>query len=264
MRREIPANLFSKSAGFFKNSTILKLKSALKYLEKNSDNLKIEEKSLRCKLQKIRRKFAPEVHDMQNFPAKNFSSAASKTSEDFGELEEVFEWEDEFDLAKEIAEIGKDDEPLQEIPLDQIKIDDKISAKPSEKSACASAEKFDISEDISQDFFAVKTSKKKGGLLQAATKLRSIPGFGSSEHEDAALNFSTAVPNFGEHGFSVNEKIAANKKSLLAKAISIASVSDEVICQGADGIFSINENLKIHGVHQDDSFMQLVDSVLGN
>lgn len=201
---------------------------------------------------------------MQEFPAKNSSSAESKTPEEFGELEEIFEWEDEIDLAKEIAEIGKDDEPLQEIPLDQIKIDNKIPAQPAEKSARASDEKFDISEDISQDFFALKTLKKKGGLLQAAIKLRSIPGFGSSEHEDAALNFSTAVPNFGEDGFSVNEKIAANKKSLLAKAIPIASVSDEVICQGADGIFSINENLKISGVFQDESLKELVDSVLGN
>ncbi|MDE5579980.1 MAG: hypothetical protein K2I95_00990 [Treponemataceae bacterium] len=203
---------------------------------------------------------------MQEFPAKNSSSAESKTPEEFGELEEIFEWEDEIDLAKEIAEIGKDDEPLQEISLNEIKSGDKISAQPAEKNARSSAEKFDISEDISQDFFAVKSLKKKGGLLQAAIKLRSIPGFDSSEHEEAALNFSTAVPNFGEGGFSVNvnEKIAAKKNSLLAKAISIASVSDEVICQGEDGIFSINENLKIRDVFQDESLKELVDSVLKN
>ncbi|MDE6718717.1 MAG: hypothetical protein K2J68_02535, partial [Treponemataceae bacterium] len=125
-------------------------------------------------------------------------------------------------------------------------------------------EKFDISEDISQDFFAVKSLKKKGGLLQAAIKLRSIPGFDSSDHEEASLNFSTAVPNFGEGGFSVNEKIVAKKNSLLAKAISIASVSDEVICQDEDGIFSINENLKINDAFQDEYLKELVDSVLKN
>lgn len=202
---------------------------------------------------------------MQDFPAKNFSSADSKKPEEFGELEEILEWEDEIDLAKEIAEIGKDDEPLQEISLNEIKSDDKISAPPAEKHAHPSKEKFDINEDISQDFFALKPSKKKGGLLQAATKLRNIPGFDTSEQEEElTLNFSTAVPNFSEERNSVNEKIAAHKKSLLARASSIASVSDEVIRQGEDGVFSINENLETRGVFQDDSLRQLVDSVLKN
>ena len=202
---------------------------------------------------------------MQDFPAKNFSSADSKKPEEFGELEEILEWEDEIDLAKEIAEIGKDDEPLQEISLNEIKSDDKISAPPAEKRAHPSKEKFDIREDVSQDFFALKPSKKKGGLLQAATKLRNIPGFDTSEQEEElTLNFSTAVPNFSEERNSVNEKIAAHKMSLLARASSIASVSDEVIRQGEDGVFSINENLETRDVFQDDSLRQLVDSVLKN
>lgn len=202
---------------------------------------------------------------MQDFPAKNFSSADSKKPEEFGELEEILEWEDGIDLAKEIAEIGKDDEPLQEISLNEIKSDDKISAPPAKKRAHPSKEKFDIREDVSQDFFALKPSKKKGGLLQAATKLRNIPGFDASEQEEElTLNFSTAVPNFSEERNSVNEKIAAHKKSLLARASSIASVSDEVIRQGEDGVFSINENLETRDVFQDDSLRQLVDSVLKN
>ncbi len=201
---------------------------------------------------------------MQDFPAKNSSSANSKKDEEFGELEEIFDWDDEIDLAKEIAEIGENDLPIQEISLDQIESGDKISVSSDEKNAHLPAEKIDISEDISQDFFAVKPLRKKGGLLQAAMKLRSIQGFGSNEHEKATLNFSTAVPNFGEDGIFVNEEIAADKKSLLAKAISIASVSDEVICQDKDGIFSINENLRISDVVQDDSLKRLVDSVLKN
>lgn len=201
---------------------------------------------------------------MQDFPAKNFSSADSKKPEEFGELEEILEWEDGIDLAKEIAEIGKDDESLQEISLNEIESDDKISAPPAEKRTHPSKEKFDIREDVSQDFFALKPSKKKGGLLQAATKLRNIPGFDASEHEEAALNFSTAVPNFSEERNSVNEKIVAKKNSLLARASSIASVSDEVIRQGEDGVFSINENLETRSVFQDDSLRQLVDSVLKN
>ena len=183
---------------------------------------------------------------MQDFPAKNFSSADSKEPEEFGELEEILEWEDGIDL-------------------NEIKSDDKISAPPAEKRAHPSKEKFDIREDVSQDFFALKPSKKKGGLLQAATKLRNIPGFDASEQEEElTLNFSTAVPNISEERNSVNEKIAAHKKSLLARASSIASVSDEVIRQGEDGVFSINENLETRGVFQDDSLRQLVDSVLKN
>lgn len=201
---------------------------------------------------------------MQDFPANNSSSADSKTPEEFGELEEILDWEDEIDLAKEIAEIGKNDLPIQEISLNQIESGEKTFIPSDKPNAHLSDEKIDISEDISQDFFAVKPLKKKGGLLQAATKLRSIQGFGASEHEKAALNFSIAVPNFDEDGISVNEKIVAEKKSLLAKAISIASVSDEVICQDKDGIFSINENLRISGIVQDDSLRQLVDSVLKN
>ena len=101
--------------------------------------------------------------------------------------------------------------------------------------------------------------------MQAATKLRNIPGFDTSEQEEElTLNFSTAVLNFSEERNSVNEKIAAHKKSLLARASSIASVSDEVIRQGEDGVFSINENLETRGVFQDDSLRQLVDSVLKN
>lgn len=210
-----------------------------------------------------RAEIAPEVHDMQDVPAKKSGFADAKKPEEFGELEEILEWEDEIDLAKEIAEIDTDDSPAQDSSLERIERADEIPVSSAQKSARRADEKIDIREDISQDFFAVKHSNKKRGLLQAAEKLRNIPGFDSGGTEDkVARHFSITVPHFGEEEISVNKKIATNKKSLLAKAMSIASVSSEVIFQGADGIFSIKENLEMRGVRQDDSLRELVDSVL--
>lgn len=202
---------------------------------------------------------------MQDFPAKNFSSADSKKPEEVGELEEIFEWEDEIDLAKEIAEIGKNEPPVQEIPIGQIEKESTASSPQAKSGSPLPKEKFDIREDISQNFFAVNPASKKGGLLQAAIKLRNIQGFDSNENEkDSSMNFSIAIPNFGEEEFLANKKNEPSKKSLLAKAMSITPASSEVICQDADGIFSINAHLETGGVLQDSSFKQLVDSVLKN
>lgn len=200
---------------------------------------------------------------MQDVPAKKSGFADAKKPEEFGELEEILEWEGEIDLAKEIAEIDTDDSPAQDSSLERIERADEIPVSSAQKNVRRADEKIDTREDISQDFFAVKPSNKKRGLLQAAEKLRNIPGFDSGSTEDkVARHFSITVPHFGEEEIAVTKKIAANKKSLLAKAMSIASVSSEVICQGADGIFSINENLETRGVRQDDSLQELVDSVL--
>lgn len=200
---------------------------------------------------------------MQDFPAKNFSSEDSKKPEEVGELEEIFEWEDEIDLAKEIAEIGKNEPPVQEIPIGQIEKESTASSPQAKSGSPSAKEKFDIREDISQNFFAMNHASKKGGLLQAAIKLRNIQGFDSNE-KDSSMNFSIAIPNFGEEEFLANKKNEPSKKSLLAKAMSIMPASSEVICQDADGIFSINAHLETGGVHQDSSFKQLVDSVLKN